>query len=75
MNAAAQQPGVTTKHASGFIPWIRDGGGETSINGRDANALDAPHTRRRQILPYGGDDGPMLGWRRRSPGIYGSRKN
>ena len=74
MNAPSQQPGVTTKHAAGFVPWVRDGGGETSINGRDANALDAPYARRRRILPYGGDDGPMLSWRRRPPGIDGSRK-
>jgi hypothetical protein len=45
MSAASQQPGVTTKHASGFVPWVSDGGGETLINGRDANALDAAHAR------------------------------
>lgn len=74
MNAASQQPGVTTKHASGFVPWVRDGSGETSVNGRDANALDAPHAGRRRILSYGSDDHPMLGWRRRPPRIDGSRK-
>src|SRR6476469_2024720 len=75
MSAASQQPGVTTKHASGFVPWVGDGGGEASINGRDASALDAAHARRRRILPYGGDDGAVRGWRRRPPGIDGSRKN
>ena len=74
VNTASQQPGVTTKHTSGRVAWVRDGSGETSINGRDANALDAAHARGRRILPYGGDDGPMLGWRRRPPGIDGSRK-
>jgi hypothetical protein len=74
VNTASQEPGVTTKHESGLVPWVRDGGGETSINGRDPNALDVPHARRRRMLPYGGDDGPMLGWRRRPPRIDGSRK-
>ncbi|MDP9222371.1 MAG: hypothetical protein M3P18_00665 [Actinomycetota bacterium] len=40
MNAVPEEPGVTTKHAPGLVPWERDTGGEMTIYGRDADALD-----------------------------------